>query len=349
MRTGASIYVLQKFFKPPQSTLRISCQNSRLFHSYYGNFNTSSTTNNSQPKEPNGSSVNKENLPSTPSTQNDKAGKGDSENIAKLNEGTLLDGEIAKLGTDIEVRHQQPGEEDSLPATHYFDTNKVYTNLRFSGFTEGQSDIIMRAMRDILTHNLEECNEESISQSNADNEAYLFEAARSELKTEVQKLREIQSAEYSSNLARLQRDVEIAAQELNESITTMKSGIDLDINERKNTTRQDASLVDMKLQELNNRIQIDIVSDLKSEIEGLRWQTTRRGLTAVVVVLAALLIGISLGKKNEKSVKKKAPTEQRGAPIQVPILSSSEDEFDNIDDQNFAIETLNEISTNNNK
>lgn len=252
-------------------------------------------------------------------------------------------------GNDLEIRNAS-GDEDSdsmtlVPATHYFDTNKVYMNLRFSGFTEGQAEIVMRAMRAILSHNLEECKEDSISQSGSDNEAYLFEAACSELRTEVQKSRETQAAEYGSNLARLQRDVEIAIQELNESVTTMKSGIDIDINERKHMTRSEASLIDMKLQELNNRIAIDIVSDFKSEIEGLRWQTTRRGLLAVVFVAAAVLIGISVSKKEEKSAAEKARqyTTPGGVEFAVPMLTSAEDEINYLEEKRFEIESLNEL------
>lgn len=254
------------------------------------------------------------------------------------------DSEDVDPGTEVEVSHQQPGDPDAPPPTHYFDTNKIYTGLRFSGYTEGQAEVIMRAMRDILMHNLEECKETSIQQSNADNEAYLFEAARSELRTEIQKSRETQAAEYSSNLARLQRDVEIAHQELNESLTLMKSGIDIEINERKHTTNQEASLVNMKLQELNNRISIDIVSDLKSEIEALRWQTTRRGLLAVVTVIAALLISISLSKKTEKTNQVKKQSAPKGAEFSVPMLTSAEDEINYLEEKRFAVESLNEIA-----
>ena len=247
-------------------------------------------------------------------------------------------------GKEIEVRQQQAGdEEQEVLATHYFDTNKIYTGLRFSGFTEGQAEVIMRAMRDILTHNLDECKEESISQSGVDNEAYLFEAAASELRTDVQQLRETQAAEYSSNLARLQRDVEIAQQELNESLTMMKSGIDIELNERKNITRHEASLVDMKLQELNNRISIDIVSDIKSEIEALRWQTTRRGLSAVSFVLASVLVGIYVGRKTQKDEQLQQPVVAKGVEFAVPMLTSAEDEINYLEEKRFAVESLNEL------
>lgn len=258
---------------------------------------------------------------------------------------TVKPPEEADPGKEVEVRHDQPhASTEGPPPTHYFDTNKIYTGLRFSGYTEGQSEIIMRAMRDILTHNLEECKEESIPQNVADNEAYLFEAARSELRTEVQKLREMQAAEYSSNLGRLQRDVEIAHQELNESITMMKSGIDIDINDRKNTTNHEASLVHMRLQELNNKISISIVSDLKNEIEALRWQTTRRGLAAVGFVIGALLISISVSKKSEKAHQVSKPTQSPGAEFSVPILTSPEYEINDLEEKRFAVESLNGLA-----
>lgn len=96
-------------------------------------------------------------------------------------------------------------------------------------------------------------------------------------------MRETQGADYMSNLGRLQRDVEIAQQELNEYMTTLKSSMDLDINDHKNATKEEESMVHLEIQELHNKIAIEIISDLKSEIEALRWQTTRRGLAAVIL------------------------------------------------------------------
>lgn len=194
-------------------------------------------------------------------------------------------------------------EDDDVFKSHYFDTYQIYTQLKSANFTDAQSDVIMRAVRDLLSDRLLHCSEENIDKSGADNEAYLFEAACSELRTEVQKFREMQTAEYTSNLARLQREVEILQQELNESMTTLKSETDLDINDRKNQTIEEESLVNLEIQELNNRIAVEIISDLKSEIESLRWQTTRRGLSAVVFVAFSVLVGISFTAKKDAQLK----------------------------------------------
>lgn len=214
-------------------------------------------------------------------------------------------------------------QSDYDSRTYYFDTFKIYTGLRFSGFTEGQSDVVMRAIRDMLSARLEDCKEEGVPKSGMDNEAYLFEAACSELKTEVQKMRETQGADYMSNLGRLQRDVEIAQQELNEYMTTLKSSMDLDINDHKNATKEEESMVHLEIQELHNKIAIEIISDLKSEIEALRWQTTRRGLAAVIFVASAVLVGISNTKKDDGANAAKGQEKQKAKDnieYAVPVL-----------------------------
>ncbi|VVT53507.1 uncharacterized protein SAPINGB_P003608 [Magnusiomyces paraingens] len=214
-----------------------------------------------------------------------------------------------------------PDDEPSSPGqTHYFDTFKIYASLRYSGFTEGQSDVIMRAIRGMLFERLSECKEDSVAKSGIENEAYLFQAACSELKTEVQKMREMQGTDYGSNLARLQRDVEIAQQEMNESMTTLKSVVDLDINDRKNAKKEEESSTLLEIQELNNKIAIEIISDLKSEIEALRWQTTRRGLAAVVFVAFAVLVGIANTKKDDKTQTTSIKRKDEGIEYSVPVL-----------------------------
>lgn len=253
-------------------------------------------------------------------------------------ESTLIDDMIAdavekkqnESESEEETESEEEKESDAVLQSeyhsqlYYFDTFKIYTTLRFSGFTEGQADVILRAIRDMLGARLEECKEEGVPTTGVDNEAYLFEAACSELKTEVQKMREMQGADYMGNLARLQRDVEITQQELNEYMTTLKSGMDLDINDHKNATKEEEALVHLEIQELHNKIAIEIISDLKSEIEALRWQTTRRGLAAVIFVASAVLVSLSASKKEEsaaKAISAHKKTKDNVEEFQVPVLN----------------------------
>lgn len=230
-------------------------------------------------------------------------------------------------------------EEDLKTFHHYFDTQKIYSGLKYSGFTDGQAEVLMLTVKDMLVIRLAKLKENSYPISAAENEAYLFEAACSEMRNDIQISRQVQAEEYRSSQAALQRDVEILQQEMNEMISTLKSEVEMEVNERKNSTKAEETTIDLRIQELNNRITIDIISDIKSKIEALRWQTTRRGLIAVLMVAFLILTATSATKKEEKQSKR------RGEPVsvvdeyQVPVLSISEVDDSLVEDRN--VESLN--------
>lgn len=240
--------------------------------------------------------------------------------------------------------HIDEGEYDQSlsvrPRVIYFDTQKVYTSLKYSGFSGDQADMLMKTLRDMLYFAMSDCREHAVQLSTVQNEAYLFEAACSELRNEIQTDRTAQAESYRVNLARLSRDVEILRHEIEETINTMKSEIDMEVNERKNVTRAEESQIEMKIQELNNKITIDINSEIKSEIEALRWQTTRRGLVAIVVVACSILVATSATKKEEKRQQRRVGQVIVGDEYQVPVLTTSE--FDEIEDR--PIEVLTDSS-----
>jgi len=55
-------------------------------------------------------------------------------------------------------------------------------------------------------------------------------------------------------------------------------------NDRKMVNKSEQREVENKIQELNYKITVLMGSELKSEVEKLRWVTTRRGLIAIGVL-----------------------------------------------------------------
>lgn len=227
----------------------------------------------------------------------------------------------------------QPGNAAPLAQKNLFDTYNVYLGLKNEGkFTSAQSDLLMQALASMLARALARTGEQCVATATSENEAYLFEAACSELRNEIQMSRKSQSEQFRSDLARLQRDVDILQHgEVDESVNTLKVELDMEINERKNSTRVDENTVQLQIQELNNKIAIHINSDVKSEIERLRWQTTRRGLTAVIFVAVMLLVAVTVTRR-EEALKAKARRRPRHPPPKVadvdeytvPVLTTSE-------------------------
>ena len=57
----------------------------------------------------------------------------------------------------------------------------------------------------------------------------------------------------------------------------MKNDIQLEMNTRKTDTREEQKTLEIRIQEVNNRLTIAL-GDLRTEMEGMKWEMTRRSL-----------------------------------------------------------------------
>ncbi|KAK9480458.1 hypothetical protein V1514DRAFT_268623, partial [Lipomyces japonicus] len=176
---------------------------------------------------------------------------------------------------------------------HHFDTYKVFNQLRTAGFTTDQSIDLMKCIRSLLTYDLQRAKESLLSSAELENEAYLFDAACSELRTEIQNNNKSQAALAQTEIVALQREFTALKQLYEEQFDFLKNEVNMELNERKNQVKSDHRATELQIQELNNRITILISSELRSETEGLRWQTTRQGLFAIGAVAGLILMSLS--------------------------------------------------------
>lgn len=110
-------------------------------------------------------------------------------------------------------------------------------------------------------------------------EAYLFSAALSELRTEVQvQARNDAIAQQSAN-ALLQREVDSLSQRMREDMQGLKNecvcavkafligiSIQLDINNRKDETAADLKALELKISELSGKF-TSLLGDVRTEVE----------------------------------------------------------------------------------
>ncbi|PWN21602.1 hypothetical protein BCV69DRAFT_235936, partial [Microstroma glucosiphilum] len=122
-----------------------------------------------------------------------------------------------------------------------------------------------------------------------ENQRYLFTAALSELRTELQVRARNDAAALRSITTLLQREVDSLSQRMREDIERMKHDIQVDMNNRKGEAKEEQNSLDQEIQDLNNRFTISL-SDLKTEIEqSIKWDLTRRAL-ALVFGLASIVV-----------------------------------------------------------
>ncbi|KAA8563703.1 hypothetical protein EYC84_011723 [Monilinia fructicola] len=157
-------------------------------------------------------------------------------------------GKMAPLET---VLHMPPPEsadaQNSLkpphlqtpPYVHHFDTFALVQQVQEGGFTKEQSITSMKAVRELLAINLAVAKESLVSKSDVENETYLFRAACSELKSEIQNNRKANEEKMRRERTLLQHEVDILNQKLTQELLTLKDDLKGMFDDRKMTVRQE--------------------------------------------------------------------------------------------------------------
>lgn len=143
-----------------------------------------------------------------------------------------------------------------------------------------------------------------------ENQRYLFTAALSELRTELQVRARADAAALRSITTLLHQEVDGLSQQMKEDIEQMKHDIQVDMNNRKGEAKEEQNSLEQEIQDLNNRFTISL-SDLKTEIEqSIKWDLTRRALALVFGCVAiALFCGLTvdaLSKRKERQTAEAA-------------------------------------------
>jgi Protein of unknown function (DUF1640) len=185
----------------------------------------------------------------------------------------------AELKSNSSSRH--PHLEAS-PYEHHFDTYGLVRQLATeSAYTSEQAVTIMKAIRLMLAINLDVAKDGLVSKSDTENEAYLFRAACSELRTTLQTTRHSEMLKQRSQRSQLQHESDLLNQKVTQELMTLREELKAMFNDRKLSLEEEKRKVDGKIQQLNYMITTELTSEAKSEVEGLRWVLTRRAALAI--------------------------------------------------------------------
>jgi len=222
---------------------------------------------------------------------------------------------------------------EASPYEHHFDTYTLVQELckqqappptttgevsheQVIPFSEAQSVTLMKAIRLMLAQNLDLAKEGLVSKSDTENETYLFRAACSELKTTMQTSRFMEAQKQRSQRAQLQHEFDILNQKVSQDIMTMREELKGMFNDRKLGLQEEKRQVDGKIQNLGYRISVDLNSEARSEVEGLRWVLTRRAALAIGAAAFMVLSFLQYysGKAREQAeIDKKRKAAQKQA------------------------------------
>jgi hypothetical protein len=154
---------------------------------------------------------------------------------------------VLHMPSPTEEDEHKPPHLKTPPYVHHFDTYSLVKQLAKGGFSSEQSVSIMKAVRGILTDNMELAREGLVSKSNVENETYLFRAACSELRTEVGHSRLGEKEKMRSERNQLQHEVDILSQRVGQETTQLKDELKGLFDDRKMSVRQEQRYMESKV------------------------------------------------------------------------------------------------------
>ncbi|KJR85664.1 uncharacterized protein SPSK_08920 [Sporothrix schenckii 1099-18] len=176
------------------------------------------------------------------------------------------------------------------PYVHHFDSYSLVKQLEAGGYRQGQAITAMKAVRTLLAQNLDVAQTGLVSKSDVENEAYLFKAACAELSIEVRNNRRRADELVRQQRTLLQHEVDIASQSVNQELVTLADVVKELFNDRKMAVREEQKTLESAIQQLSYKITIMLNSEMRSEIEGLRWVLIRRSVLGIIF-MAILTLG----------------------------------------------------------
>lgn len=155
----------------------------------------------------------------------------------------------------------------------------------------------MRATRGLLIDRIGRVRREGLGFKDLDNQAYLFRAALSELRTESTMRTRNESAKLQTSMAALRREVDALDGQMKEDIQTLKHEVQMDLDDRKNEARNDMKKHDIMVEEVLNKSIVNL-GDLRTEMEKVKWDNMRQavvylGFFAIFIVIGMEISGLS--------------------------------------------------------
>ncbi|KAG5949741.1 hypothetical protein E4U60_000026 [Claviceps pazoutovae] len=192
------------------------------------------------------------------------------------------------------------------PYVHHFDSYSMVKLLEGGGFSPDQAIESMKAIRTVLGGHIQVAQRNLVSKGDAENEAYLFRAACSELGTEIKTNRRLQMEQMRQQRTHLQHDLDILTQTLNQELLTLSDSVRGLFHNRNMTVREEHKAVDSAIQQINYKISVLLTSDSKSDIEGVRWVFIHRSVVGLLFLTAVLLATFPFARRKAKEEEDKA-------------------------------------------
>ncbi|KAI0047236.1 DUF1640-domain-containing protein [Auriscalpium vulgare] len=178
----------------------------------------------------------------------------------------------------------------STAAAHdfHFDTHHFVQRLQREGLNRAQAEGIMAAMAEVIDESIRNMTGNMVTKADQEKHHYTQQVDFAQLKSELQLMEKNDLSMVKAENDRLATDVEKLKQRLREEIARTLSGVRLDLNLEKGRIREEASRQELKMKEIDTRIEQEIAG-LRAAIQSSK-ATTLQYLVGFVTGCSALLM-----------------------------------------------------------
>ncbi|KAA1470339.1 DUF1640-domain-containing protein [Dentipellis sp. KUC8613] len=170
----------------------------------------------------------------------------------------------------------------------HFDTHHFVQRLEREGLNRAQAEGIMSAMAEVIDESIRNMTSNMVTKSEQEKHHYTQQVDFAQLKSELQLMEKNDLSMVKAENDRLVTDIEKLKQRLREEITRTQSGVRLDLNLEKGRIREEASRQELKVKEVDTRIEQEIAG-LRAAIQSSK-ATTLQYLVGFVTGCSALLM-----------------------------------------------------------
>ncbi|KAI0065639.1 DUF1640-domain-containing protein [Artomyces pyxidatus] len=174
------------------------------------------------------------------------------------------------------------------PQDFHFDTHHFVQRLEREGLNRAQAEGIMSAMAEVIDESIRNMTGNMVTKADQEKHHYTQQVDFAQLKSELQLMEKNDLSMIKAENDRLVTDVEKLKQRLREEITRTQAGVRLDLNLEKGRIREEASRQELKMKEVDTRIEQEIAG-LRAAIQSSK-ATTLQYLVGFVTGCTALLM-----------------------------------------------------------
>ncbi|KAI4523930.1 hypothetical protein GGG16DRAFT_120773 [Schizophyllum commune] len=170
----------------------------------------------------------------------------------------------------------------------HFDTHHFVERLEREGLNRAQAEGIMTAMAEVIDESIRNMTSNMVTKAEQEKQHYTQQVDFAQIKSELQLMEKNDLAMLKAENDRLLNDIEKLKQRLREEITRTQAGVRLDLNLEKGRIREESSGQELKIKEIDTRIEQEI-ANLRTSIQASK-ATTLQYLVGIVTGCSALVM-----------------------------------------------------------